>query len=908
MAKKQSTVELEDGREITIEHPEEWSENRIKAFALSNVPPKYKDAVTDETDPVTTQDLLLAGVMDAATGLVPDIFFGDNLMATPDEVLAERESFIRDSLGIPSDYEMTTGDLITRALGDPMTYVGVGRTGAKTAVGKILGTGGQLGEAVATTAAGVSGAEAARGATGIPYIDDYLSTVAGSVAGTGAAMGSSVLRTTTGAPLRMGEEAYAAKKPDSESVIKQTNAASEYIAEKRIQAQLNTLKETVDPIEISKAIDDIEAVKETVPNLQLEGIAGVLYDNPAVQSWVRNVAQHDPEFVANFRKQADNNLEVLVDSLGEITGLAGRVDETDLYNVADTIYRKEIDKLTIKFEKDTEKLDESIAKLNARLSAKSPDVVGSMVKTLVDDVESGLKERVNVLYDASKVAGRGIDLPSRYVENLANLASGLRNVDPFGEESATARKLRQNWSPLKELRDIDGVEVDVTTLPVVKLQELASLKKAINQDLKIQTRLKKQGNEKAPSRVQKLTQLKRQVDGVVSELENIPKTRSFAKKLKKADKFYYEKLGLPLSSEGMRTINAAKFNKDAARHLTDDTQKAQEFLNFVGERQGRAILKHALRMKAESNIFTNGEINQQKLRNFLANKTNQELIQLAKMEQEFSNINRTANTILDTKVRHKKAYDEKIREVSNGFFKTILNKNLPAAVREMLSNPKRRKQLIAEVNKLNKAEREMMMAGIRNAYITEGMLRSQKTMSEYLTENRAATVDIFGEDYISNLDKFGVAHDTIVNIDKALQKTLGADPIFDTLQQYAGISSAELIGLARNQILSTPRKFINAGSKIFLEKGKRRYYKKSAEVLQDPDVLRQLANPPEGTLSKTKEVLKALKAGKKATAEIWEGTVLPYYIDVLNAAGIFSQLRVSTAVEKSLENEIVENQ
>jgi len=272
------------------------------------------------------------------------------------------------------------------------------------------------------------------------------------------------------------------------------------------------------------------------------------------------------------------------------------------------------------------------------------------------------------------------------------------------------------------------------------------------------------------------------------------------------------------------------------------------------------------------------------------------------MGREFSNLLRSSKTIRGTRERQQKHYNEQVKKISNGFFKSILNKNLNSVVREMTSNPKRRREILNEISSLNKNNKELIMAGIRNAFVTEGMIKTDKPLAKYMEDNRSAVIDIFGESYLSDLNKFGEIYDAVNKIDAAISKTLGSDPTMDLMQQYVGISAAQALGYFRNQVLSAQRKVLNAGSVIFQSKAQKRYYKLSAEMLQDPEVIRKLANPTTESWNKTKAVLKAVKAGKEISAEMLRDTVVPYYRIVLNDAGIFSSMRSFNAVaEEELE-------
>lgn len=899
--KKTSTVELEDGREITFSHPGNWSEQRIKHWAKTNAPAPYTNRANDRTDDVSIADLLQAGFLDSIEPFVPDNFIydaedfqeleslkGPGLIQSKeyrDAAIAlqakKREEFIREAVGIPLDADLDTTDNIVRALGDPTSLIGVGKTGAKTLLGKTLGTFGQAAEVGLTTAASVTAAEQAANLTGVPVIDEIIQGTVGIAAGTATGLTTAPIRATTSAPIRAVEEGFALARSATEaetqeSVIRKTNAVSQYLAEKQVQANLNNIARTKDPADIGAAVDKIAELKEFAPDLKLDGVIGALSDNAAVQDWTRKVAQRDAVFIEKLDQQTAENLKVLEKRLGEMTGMEGTVKDDALYNIAQKVYNKKRDQLDLSLEKAETAFEAKMAELTARLSSESLDVVGQKIKEVAAQRESALRSQADSLYEAAEIAAQGVTLPERHVKGLSTLAASLKIKDPFGVDSAVRQKLMSRWRP-----DEDG------NIPEVPVNEIVSLKKAINTDLNKQYKAKFRGDFEAPQRIEQLSSLKTTVEGVIKSLKRSSGTQEFANALKKADGFYYEKIGLPLRADGMAYINQSKFNKDAANHLTNDTQKAREYINFVGPSEGVAVLRHAMRLKAESAVLDpNGQVSTQKLRNFLANRTNQELISMAKMGKEFSNLERSTKTLIKSRESHKNAHDAESNRIANGFFKALTEKNAGGAVRSMLQNPRLRKELMAEINSLSKRNRDVVLSGVRNAYITNGMVNTKAPMKEYLLKNKSATLDFFGPEYVSDLNKFGEIFDLVKTMDANVSKALGADPAFDALQQQLGINAAEVIGLARNQILSTQRKIINAGSKIFLEKGRQQYYKMSADMLKDPEVLKKLANPPEGAIAKTKVVAEALRLGKAAGGEVLKGTILPYYQRVLFDTGI----------------------
>ena len=56
-----STVELSDGREVTVQHPKGWSEQRIKLWAMQNASQPYGGRFGDRPDDLSWVDLTQAG-------------------------------------------------------------------------------------------------------------------------------------------------------------------------------------------------------------------------------------------------------------------------------------------------------------------------------------------------------------------------------------------------------------------------------------------------------------------------------------------------------------------------------------------------------------------------------------------------------------------------------------------------------------------------------------------------------------------------------------------------------------------------------------------------------------------------------------------------------------------------------
>ena len=116
---------------------------------------------------------------------------------------------------------------------------------------------------------------------------------------------------------------------------------------------------------------------------------------------------------------------------------------------------------------------------------------------------------------------------------------------------------------------------------------------------------------------------------------------------------------MPLSAEGLREINSKKFESGAAVSLMT-YEKARDYVNFVGK-QGMAVVRHAVRMKAEKAGVVNpsGQIDVNRLDKF--RRKNSRIIKFAGLADELADTSGKLRTINNTHARHNQAYKEKTR-------------------------------------------------------------------------------------------------------------------------------------------------------------------------------------------------------------------------------------------------------
>jgi len=337
----------------------------------------------------------------------------------------------------------------------------------------------------------------------------------------------------------------------------------------------------------------------------------------------------------------------------------------------------------------------------------------------------------------------------------------------------------------------------------------------------------------------------------------------------------------------MKDFTGKRFSEGAADTLMS-YEKATDYINFVGS-QGLPVVRHAIRLKAEKSgvIGSDGTIQKSQLDRFV--RRNARMIERFGLVEEFSDIAGRLRTIRNTEARHNQAFKERSKELSNSFFKSIENNNLNSVVAKMKTSPGERKRYLNEISKLDKKQQDIVMSGLRQEFLNQG-ITGKGSMKEYVNANSEAVRDIFGTQYVANINKLAGLKDLMNEVSSSLLDSLGGSPVIDSVKDATGVSISEFAGTFRNQILSTERKFINLAAKAATTKGKEKFYAKSAEVLLDPDVVANLANPPKGEIKTyLKNVAEGLNDYRKDLGL--------FYTEALGKSLTLSTLKAITAAE-----------
>jgi hypothetical protein len=902
MTKKISRVELDNGEVVSIEHPEGWTDLQITNYAALNASQAKRTSQHDASGPankddeITNADLVQLGLARFGIQFVPDVFlmsaeefkrdadlaFSGRERETP---MQREERLAREFSGIPADAPLTLTQEMFAAAGDPLSYIGVRAPlkvaeGAiqrqvvpflKTAIPAVTSTGaGLLGGMTASQLAAEAGAS--------PYAQELAAITAGGLAG------ATTNVVTAPAIMTLGKVAGDIKTKITGEKTDIFGPASEAMANSQVRAEINRIAQTTRPEEVARAVENLATLKEEIPGLQIGGIVGTMSDNPVVRDWVRKTTQANK----GFQKEMEEILVSDAQKLSErFETLAGKVTgEAEDYSVAraqmESIARKSFKAQELasikKFERQKENIDKALVKLSTRITPdEDGDIIslGQAAQRLSNKREALIRGEADKLYDSTKAIANRIALAPELVKDVYSQFRNVRLADVFGPNSKVGSQLEARWMP----RDADGKEV----IPKATGTDVISLKKAVNTE--ISTLSNRARSPEIDQRIERLYKTKGVVNDMLAKMRTTDP--EFVNSLANADKFYYEQLGLPMRAEGMKDFTSRRFTAEAATDLMN-YEKAMDYINFVGS-EGMPVVRHAIRLNAEKSgvIGPDGNIQPNQLGRFV--RRNQRMIREFGMEAEFADIAGRLRTIRNTEVRHQEAYNERAKELSNSFFKSIENNNLNTVVNKIKSNPGDRKRYISEINKLGPKEKEIVMSGLRQEFLSQG-LTTKGSMQEYVNGNVEAVSDIFGSGYVKNINKLAGLRDLMENVSKTLLDSMGSSPVVDTVQDVTGVSTAEYLGTFRNQILSPERKAINLVAKASVTKGREKFYVKSAEILKDPDVVERLANPP-----KT-EMMQYVRE-KGAGAIDYVKDISTFYTDALKSTVTLSTLKAIYAAQ-----------
>lgn len=358
------------------------------------------------------------------------------------------------------------------------------------------------------------------------------------------------------------------------------DAAEQAMATGAAKRFLKKVSEGKTTEELNSLMDDFSKISNKITGEDLP-LAISMADNPTMRATVANLVKTNPEFRLRYET--------------ELNKIATAIDKN-----AETIFGKRytpiegVDQVSIKNAvKVRQNIDTELDNIGNRLVSEPVD--GTRIQNLIDTRIKAARAEQSVEYksvtdDARKA---GVKLPVEGVRDIYNFVKQNKMRDIFGIGTDLDKQIISQFAP------------DNTGFSPVNFDTVVSLKAAIN---------RLQRGRLEPKEARLLTELENTVN---KARESIP--GSYNQRLMDIDKAYYEKVGVPFSSQGIKDIDSRKYAEQVAPVIVKNQSAFNQFRAAVGE-EANVIGRNAILSEAYNKVVKDGAINPNALRGYMKSK------------------------------------------------------------------------------------------------------------------------------------------------------------------------------------------------------------------------------------------------------------------------------------------------
>jgi len=303
-------------------------------------------------------------------------------------------------------------------------------------------------------------------------------------------------------------------------------------------------------------------------------LSAMLADNPVINNLIQRLSAKDPVFRAQYGNQYNEAKDALLQNQIRLFG--------DPSKVQVNVVGPSLEKMQVKKVKS---IDEQIADLSKDQTI-DPNIFGQRVSNLVAQKEKVAKSEVQPLYaEAFNLAKKNnVELPSSSVDDIYNFVAGEQASDIFKTFPSIYNRVRANFRPTKtepsailtaegKPMTFGGIEFSAATV-----EDLDSLKRQINAELR---------TAKDDSGIRLLMELKKRVGGHIDNLDP-----EFVAAYRNADNAYLQKVGLPFSTETLKSVDRKRFVEQISPALIGNKSNVSQFIDATGQ-EGTRLARDA---------------------------------------------------------------------------------------------------------------------------------------------------------------------------------------------------------------------------------------------------------------------------------------------------------------------------
>jgi len=722
--------------------------------------------------------------------------------------------------------EKLAGYAARTVVGDPIMSV----VGAKGKLGVLA----ELAYSGSSAFFGAAGAEMAQTISERKELSETSSKALSAVMSTVFGIGG---YTAPGAVVRGGKTVLSPltrSSRETKKALEKIDEASSIIADSQVNTMLRKAvsenPKLGDDIKVAQALADF-------PELLLP-LSALAYDNQIIKKNVDSLMQSSAEFRGQVIKNLKENTEVIKKRAEQLFG------ESSLEAIEKNLlkFNKNYGSSINNVQKRINKIDDAIERTASKLrSTENSLVIGERTKNLLDAKIKAVGEKAGAKYNfvLDKYEDLGVKMPGSSVKKIHSMAEDMKTVNAFQDMPKIVRKIKRSFSP--EVKVIDGKKYRV--FKSVSLKDVDSLKREINKTI----RTTKDDLKRSTLRDLKTT-LQEQIYNT---------DLNFAKEYFGVDEWYYKNAGIPLNSQGLKTLDAKKFAEEAGSQLLKK-EIARDFLNYTGE-DGVPIVREALLVKLGDAAFKkDGSFSPEAYASFL-NKNRETIKSVPGFERQLADIGKTLDSYIATRNRLNEDYARVSKKLTDNMFSAVFKKGIDSVVNDILSKPELSNKYFESLSNLTANESRAAKQSVRAALLAKAL--DSKNTIEYLNRNKNAYDKWMGEGYAKKIEKLGKASD-IINRIKPENIPYGFSAKQEDILSEATGSSFPMMGsLFRDRISSGYQKISIVLSRFFSKKTHDSRDKALSDLLLDTeavDSITKVADAYKNNMLSTEDVIKTL--------------------------------------------------
>jgi hypothetical protein len=605
-----------------------------------------------------------------------------------------------------------------RMLTDPLGYFGSGalRAGASVV---------ERAAPVAGRAAGLFGIGATAGGGGIVG-QEAEKAITGEDTGTGKAIGQVAGIAAGIAPAAALETSistlsnFAKQLKDKYSMVKaDPDAASQAYASGAAKRLLDLISRSTPSQNIDAIMNEFKRVGQVVGTGDVPLLVA-MSDNPIVQTEVTRLVKSNP----GVRQEIDRELNTFLQNVDQRS--------TDLFGNRYTPISGAKTPLTTQINKNIklrEAVDTKLDDLAARFPEPDNVQLGLDTQRLLDIRSKAAKAEMTPMYEAIKdgASKAGATLPDTGVRDIHSFVVANNMQDIFGRRTRLDNLITKNFAPQ------NGEYFPAS------FKDVISLKEEIN---RVQRSVKM--DEVAKMRLNELE------DVVDAARQQIPGNWNQA--LMNADKQYYEKIGVPFGSQGIKDIDAKKYADQVAPQIVKSPETLRQFIKASGN-EGVTIADNAMMAEVYKRVIKNDAVDPRALNKYIKDKS-------AVIDQIPGMREKLQATLFDdsTLKLARKDLDDKValaeKQIADNFVLSVKDSdgiavpNYSELASRLFTDPRFFGKITKDLSQLDKQTSAAVMRNIQ-AEVVEKARNSTDGGVGFLTspKNKAVIDKVFGKGY-----------------------------------------------------------------------------------------------------------------------------------------------------------------